>query len=150
MFSLPGCPRIHLITAKSGSNWWDPWEATTLTTLPLQSDDFLWCTVPSSQHHNPDWPGLLTPMLLWQASQHPSNCCLDFIFLPSRPHGSFQTVQRSGLSQCSASLFIPTSTTAQEFFPRMPFFFCLFFRCRSLLLGPTLASFPVGGQYNDQ
>lgn len=78
-----------------------------LTALPLQWDYFLCSAVPSARNHCTRRPQLLTPTLLWQAPQHPSNGSLDFVSLPRRPHSFLKPPQRSGLSARHHSLSPP-------------------------------------------
>lgn len=126
----------------SGSHWWAFRAQCALTALPLQWDYFLCSAVPSARHRCTRRPQLLTPTLLWQAPQRPSNSSLDFVSLPCRPH-SFLKPATEVCSLCSASFFIPTSTSTREFSPKCFLFFffcCLFWVFFTVPLRPTLSS----------
>lgn len=141
---------------ESGSNWLDPWEGTTwlhrrcskVTSFALLGFALLCCAFSSVQQHTQAW------------AFNPNTALTGSPPLVSMPSGlhlpPLQTLQSPQNSAalwplCSASFLIPTSITCTGILSQMTFFFfCLFFRCRSLPLNPTLAQFPVGGQHNDQ
>lgn len=100
--------------------------------------------MPFDRCHCARRPRRLTPTLLGvkQPPRHPSKGRLDFVSQsPQSPQASTEV-----RSLCSASSFLPTSTSALEFSPNFFWSFLgLFHQCRSA--PPCL---PVGGQCSDQ